>query len=257
MESKEEIKNRKRKGAIVTTIVHVLIIVLLCAYQMDKIDPKPGVIEIGWELDGMEDSELASKIKNTDVAPPVENITPPETSEDETKTITDDLSDISINENDKPKKEKVNPTKVKPEEKKPPKEPEVSNWLKKLPSGGGTPTIGKPGSGHGSSSNPGPGAGSEGVINGPSGSGGTGSQWVIDDRKPINLNLKQNNCNKTGIIKVYIKIDRAGKVISAADRGGTSLDPCLIRIALQQAKSIEYEPSNTINEGTIEIDLGL
>jgi hypothetical protein len=259
MVSKEEEKKRKKIGIVFTTVFHVLLILLLCAYQMDKIDPKPGVIEIGWELEGMEDSELASKIQNTDIAPPVENITPPKTSEDETKTITDDLSAISINEDKKPKKEKVKPSKEKLEDNKPPKDkkPAVSSWLKSLPSGGGTPSNGNPSSGPGSSLNPGPGAGSDGELNGPLGSGGTGNQWVIDDRKPVNLNLKHNNCNKTGIVKVYIKINRAGNVIYAADRGGTSQDPCLIRIALKQAKSIEYEPSNTVNEGTIEIDLGL
>lgn len=259
MGPKEEEKKRKRIGAIVTTVVHLLLIVLLCAYKMDKIDPKPGVIEVGWELDGMEDSKLASEIQNTDVAPPTENTPPPETSEKETKAITDDLGSISIDENDRPKKKKTKISKENPEDKMPPKEtkPEVSSWLKRLPSGKGTPSNGNPSGGPGSATNPGPGAGSEGATNGPAGSGGTGNQWVIDDRIPVNLNLKQNNCNKTGIVKVYIKINRAGNVIYAADRGGTSQDPCLIRIALKQAKSIEYEPSNTVNEGTIEIDLGL
>lgn len=259
MESKQEVKNRKRKGAIITTVVHVILILLLCAYKMDKIDPIPGVIEIGWELDGMDNTELASKVQNTDIAPPVEQTSPPETVQEESQTITDDLSDISLNEDDKIAKKKETPSVEKPEEKQPTKEvkPEVSSWLKNLPSGGGTPNIGDPSSGPGASSSPGPGAGSGGAVSGPSGAGGTGDQWVIDNRKPVNLNLKENRCTKTGIIKIYIKIDRAGKVIYAADRGGTSQDPCLINIAIQQAKSIEYEPSNTINEGTIEIDLTL
>ena len=104
---------------------------------MDKIDPIPGVIEIGWELDGMDNTELASKVQNTDITPPVEQTPPPETVQEESQTITDDLSDISLNEDDKIAKKKDTPSVEKPEEKQPTKEvkPEVSSWLKNLPSG--------------------------------------------------------------------------------------------------------------------------
>ena len=82
-----------------------------------------------------------------------------------------------------------------------------------------------------------------------------GSEMCIRDS--INIDQKRNDCNETGKVEVYIKINRQGEVVSAVDRGGTTQNQCLIKKALEQARGIKYSPSNTFNEGTIIIDLGL
>ena len=267
----EEEKKRKRKGLIVTLSVHTLAVVLFCLFGFDVVDPKAIGFDVEWAIEGVQDAGGEDNLENTsekianDNNPPTSSSSKSSAQEDE-QLITDDASDVTVKNSPTkkttpPKDVTINDTdKDNPNETKEiKKEDEVSDWLKNLP-GKGTAKKGadNPGEGKGDGEK----TGVEGEENGKgsasSGKGGEGgNRWDVDGRKPINIERKINDCNETGKVEVYIKINRQGQVISAVDRGGTTQNQCLIKKALEQARGIKYSASNTFNEGTIIIDLGL
>ena len=270
MES-QEAKKRKRKGLIVTISVHAVIITLFCLFGFEVIDPKPGGMEVEWAVEGIEDAGGENVNENTSETVSDKNDGPKTNQESaasasqEEELITDEQSDVnlestSVKDHTKKPKEttiKNNPKESPTETKEEKKEPEVSDWLKNLGSGSS-----RKGPNNEGNSGDGEKKGTQGTKDGKgtnnSGSGGIGGgRYNIDGRAAVDIKKMVHNCNKTGKVKVYIKIDRQGNVISAVDRGGTTLDECLIGVALQQAKSIKYAPSSTFNEGIITIDLGL
>ncbi len=272
--STQDSKKRKRKGIIFTTGVHVVVVILFCIFGFDVIDPKKGAVEVEWEIEGVVDAggkiedesvaqKLSDKIQNSSAA------SAKASAQQEEALITDESSDVSVKST--PVKEPVKKIKevtVNDSKKENPKEAEIpkkkspSSDLQKLleetakKRGEGKPKDEGVGNGenHGAKGNP----KSKGTSpNGGNPGGGGDGRWIVAGRKPIKINQKKNNCNKTGKVDVYIKINRQGNVIYAVDRGGTTQDICLIKKALEQANAIKYAPSNTINEGTITIDLGL
>ncbi len=268
----EEEKKRKRKGLIVTVSVHAIAVVLFCLFGFDVVDPKAVGFDVEWAIEGVQDAGGKDNLENTsekvanDNNPPTSSSSSKASAQEDEQLITNDASDVAVKNSPTktttpPKDvtvketEKNNPNETKEVQ----KEDEVSDWLKNLP-GKGTAKKGadNPGEGKGDGKK----TGVEGEENGQgtasSGKGGEGGdRWDVDGRKPINIDRKTNDCNETGKVEVYIKINREGKVISAVDRGGTTQNQCLIKKALEQAKGIKYSASNTFNEGTIIIDLGL
>lgn len=270
MESQES-KNRKRKGLIVTISVHAVVLVLFCLFGFEIIDPKPGGMEIEWAVEGIEDAGGENNQENTSEETSSENNTPKETSassssasQDE-ELLTSETSDVAVKSTpvkDKvkktPKDTKVKTTQdsdAKTEETKEAKRSSLFDDLEAAHAAN-KGKLNKGGEGSGKN------IGTEGKVNSggtdKSGTGGgNGDPWVIAGRKPVKIDKKRNDCNETGKVEVYIKINRQGQVISAVDRGGTTQNKCLINKALEQARGIRYAESSTFNEGTITIDLGL
>lgn len=268
----EEEKKRKRKGLVVTLSVHSIAVVLFCLFGFDVIDPKTVGFDVEWAIEGVQNAggednleNISEKVANDNTLPTSSSSSKASVQEDE-QLITDDASDIAVKNSPTktttpPKDVTINDTeKDNPNEtKEVKKEDEVSDWLKNLP-GKGTTKKGadNPGEGKGDGKKNGIEGEKKGKGSASSGKGGEGgNRWDVDGRKPINIDQKINDCNETGKVEVYIKINRQGEVISAVDRGGTTQNQCLIKKALEQAKSIKYSPSSTFNEGTIIIDLGL
>ncbi len=265
----DESKNRKRRGLIVTTTVHAIVLVLFCLFGFEIIDPKPGGMEIEWAVEGIENAggetldessaeEISKETNITKASASASNPTP------ENELISDESSEIF---------EKSTPVKVKKEKKitevkevKKESEAKEETEAEKGPSDAmkalGALTAqkrGEPKEGDGKGE--GEEKGTQGIKDGQgtstTGNGIGNGRWVVQGRVPTKVDKKVNNCNATGKIKVYIKINEAGKVYSAVARGGTSQNKCLINVALEQAKAIKYAPGNSKNEGVVTIDLSL
>lgn len=270
----QESKKRKQKGIIITVVSHAIAIILFCIFGFDVVDPKPAGLDIEWAIEGVQDAGGDDNLENTSETVAQDDTPPPNTSsakasaEQDNEIYSDAGSDVAVKNNPTINKTKTPPkdVTVKNTSEDNPKEtedivkkPKVSDWLKNLP-GKGTPKKGpnNPGTGKGDGDK----TGIQGDVGGKgtakTGQGGEGGdRWIVGGRKPVEIDQKKNNCNETGKVDVYIKIDRQGNVISAVDRGGTTQNSCLIKKAIEQAKAIKYAPSNTFNEGTITIDLGL
>tara|TARA_Y100000589_G_scaffold201348_1_gene189975 strand:- start:461 stop:1282 length:822 start_codon:yes stop_codon:yes gene_type:complete len=269
---KAEEKKRKRKGILITISVHAVAVVLFCLFGFDVVDPKAIGFDVEWAIEGIQDAGGEDNLENTsekdanDNNPPASSSSSKASAQEDEQLITDDASDFAVKntltkKNTTPKDVTINETKKNNpnESKEVKKEDEVSDWLKNLP-GRGTPKKGadNPGEGKGDGKKTGIEGEEIGKGSASSGKGGEGGdRWDVDGRKPINIERKINDCNETGKVEVYIKINRQGQVISAVDRGGTTQNQCLIKKALEQARGIKYSSSTTFNEGTIIIDLGL
>lgn len=267
-------KNNKKNGVIITTISHVIIIVLFCLFGFTKEDPKMG-ITFEWELEGIENAggktqevseaqKLSNEIQNSSASEAAAS------AQQDEELATDESNDVSVKTapTKEPQKKVKEVTltdskKDNPKETEQPKKEGPSSELQKLldatakKRGEGKPTDEGIGVGPNSGTEGDPNSTGTSPNGGTSGGNGAGEKWVIGKRKPVKIDQKKNNCNETGKVDVYIKIDRQGNVISAVDRGGTTQNSCLIKKAIEQAKAIKYAPSNTFNEGTITIDLGL
>ncbi len=270
--AEEEQKRNKKTALIIAISVHVFIVVFFCYRGFDIVDPKAIGFDVEWAIEGIQDAGGKDNIENTsekvadDKNPPISSSSSKSSIQEDEQLITDDASDVVVqNSTTKtitpPKDVIINDTdKDNPNETKEViKEVEVSDWLKDLPGRG---TAKKGTNNPGEEKGEGKKNGIEGEENGKgsasSGKGGEGgNRWDVDGRKPINIERKINDCNETGKVEVYIKINRQGQVVSAVDRGGTTQNQCLIKKALDQARAIKYSASSTFNEGTIIIDLGL
>ncbi len=267
----DESKNRKRRGLIVTTTVHVIVLVLFCLFGFEIIDPKPGGMEIEWAVEGVENAGGENNQENTSEETSQENQTPQETasasasSSQEEEIATEEDSEVAVESSPvkNPTQTKTNPTKVtetKTEETKEVKEePKQSrpSWMDAIEAKRTTKQGPNSSGGEGTGEN----AGKEGTPDGggtsTTGKGVGDGRWDVAGRAATKVEKKVNNCNATGKIKVYIKIDESGKVFSAVARGGTSQNKCLINVAIEQAKAIKYAPGNSKNEGVVTIDLSL
>ncbi len=98
----EESKEKKRKGLIVTTTVHIIVLVLFCLFGFEIIDPKPGGMEIEWAIEGVENAGGENNQENTSEETSTENQTPHEATsasasasqEEQIETV--DNSDVAV-----------------------------------------------------------------------------------------------------------------------------------------------------------------
>lgn len=272
MENKES-NNRKRKGLIITVSVHAIALLLFCLFGFEVIDPKPSGFEAAWEIEGVENAggeknkEVTSENPNqtNDIAK-LTDATQASTAQEE-QLITDKEGIITVKSSPiktptitKPKDVIVNNKKStsktdSPKETKPTVDPAVLAALGGMKKG--------------SKSDGGKGEGEEKGIEGdPKGGGkdlnGKGNKgdgkWSVEGRSPVQIGTHINSCGVSGKIIVLVKINRSGKVVSASDVGGTTQNECLVNLAISQAKSIKYAPSNSTepyNEGEIVMDYGL
>lgn len=267
---KQDEQNRKRKGLIITAVVHVAIVVLFCLFGFEIIDPKPGGLTAEWEVEGVENAGGEKMDDPSSENPNNTNQTPQNTSAsqqsaaEEEELISDASSDVSVKSTPqtkpKPKpKDVVVKDNPKANEQKADPSPSPDDALKRL-LGGMNKGDNKSG-GKGDGDNPGVEGDPNGGGNDKQGQGGIGKgRYDIGGRTAVNIGSHSNSCGETGKVKVWVKINRAGQVVSALDRSGTTQNDCLIKLAIKQAKSIQYAPTQggaPFNEGIVVMDFGL
>lgn len=262
----------KRNGVITTVIIHVVVILLLCLLGLPIIEPKKGGPELYWEIDGIEDAG-----GETNNAPTAENVSndqqfsksTPQAASQPTEAqdlVSDPTGDITIKSN--PDKTKTPPKQTEITTKKTPTEEPTKDKEEKNDFGEINDLFNQAsnkGKNSDGGSGTGPKAGQQGGPKGGDGIDGTGKgigdgRYDLGGRAALKIGKFQNNCQKTGIVNVWVKINRQGEVVDAVDRGGTTQDACLVKLAIQQAKSIKYTPTSSgplYNEGLIKVQLGL
>lgn len=257
----------KKKSAIITAVILLLLLFGVFNYGMKYLDPP---IEYGLAINfgnsNVGSGEPVEKTKKQSVPEKVEEVVekkveeaPSETSNEE--IITDDTAtDVPVVEKSKEKKEKVKeePKEVKPKETPKPKPSKATkdalNSLLNGTSKDGANT------GEGDDSKQGVKGNKDGDPNsskyyGNSGSG-SGGNYNLAGRKAVSKPIKKPNCQEEGVVVVSIEVDKNGKVIKAIAgvKGSTNTAPCLLKPAKEAALRTKWNPDSnapTKQKGTI------
>ncbi|WP_428741961.1 energy transducer TonB [Tenacibaculum sp.] len=237
----------KRKSAVITAIILILLLFGIFNYGMKYLDPP---IEYGLAIN-FGNSEVGSgePVEKTkaQATPQQEEVveeqveeTPEETVKEE--IITDDTAEeVPVVEKKVEKKEAVKetPKEIKPKEKPKPKpSKETTDALNSLLNG-----TSKDGAttGEGDDKQAGVKGNEDGDPNsdkyyGNSGSG-SGGNYNLAGRKALSKPIEKPNCQEEGTVVVSIEVDQNGKVIKATPgvKGTTNTAPCLLEPAKQAA----------------------
>ncbi|WGK66297.1 energy transducer TonB [Croceiramulus getboli] len=247
----------KRKSLTITTILHVLILILLFLVGMTYLDPPPenGIaINFGTSDVGSGNIQptkpIASAPKNTTPEPQ-----PQVTAPIKEEVVTQETEEAPVIKNE-PKKETPKPVVEKPKEvtKKPveqPKKPDPKpsqSTLDALSSITNGPTSeGEAAGGEGNDNTAGDKGSRDGDPNASSyygqgkGLDGDGN-YLLGGRKALNKAKRIQDCNEAGIVVVSIEVDRNGNVIKAVPgvRGTTNNSRCLLQPAKEAALATKF-----------------
>lgn len=250
----------KRKSAVITTVIMLLLIIAIFKFGMRYLDPPEeyGIaINYGTSNVGQGKPDVIKKVKaspkKVTESPPKEVKETPKTVED--KVITQDKDDAPVIEKPKEKKKETPKKEVKKEKpvekpKPKPKRPSkaTTDALNNLLNG--DKSDGKP-KGEGNDDEP----GLKGKKDGdPRSSKYYGNQGGTDGDKNYNLagrralkKPKQKpDCQEEGIVVVSIEVDKNGKVIKAIAgvKGTTNSAACLLKPAREAALRTEWNADN-------------
>ncbi len=257
----------KRKSAVITALLMVLVILLLFVFGLDYKDPPDeyGVeVNFGYTDKGMGDNTTSTEQVKT--APeqqqqqeqeevkqpeqPVEEVKPQETTPEE-EVITQDTEDAP-EVNNEPVKETTQPTEPVKEPVKEVKEPVKATPAPPKPDKSTTDALNNVlnGQANNGTSNNGDGdsnqAGNQGHIDGNpyanayyGGGSGNGSGYGLNGRKKLGVNKFPQDCNEEGKVVVKIFVNRSGKVIKTEIQ--QSDDPCLNTAAKKTAMSYKFD----------------
>lgn len=252
----------KRKSALITAIILMLLIFGIFNYGMEYLDPPEEYgVAINFGTSEVGSGEPVEKIKKISAPKIVEQ---QEVIEEEVKEtpkeiikeeiITDDTSkDVPIVEKVKevekePVKEVVKET-VKKEIPKPKPKPskETQDALNNLLNGNSS--DGKP-KGEGDDKE----VGVKGKENGDPSSNkyygntgsGSGGNYNLAGRKALSKPKEQPDCQEEGTVVVRIQVDRNGKVVyaEAGVQGTTNSSPCLLKPAKEAALKTKWSVSS-------------
>lgn len=259
----------KRKSAVITAIILILLLFGIFNYGMKYLDPP---IEYGLAInfgnsevgsgEPVEKTKAQATPKQEEVVEEVEEKVeevPEETIQEE--VITNETSEeVPVVEKPKEKKEEVKetPKKEKPKEKPKPKpSKETTDALNSLLNG-----TSKDGAntGEGDDNESGVKGNENGDPNsnkyyGNSGSG-SGGNYNLAGRKALSKPIKKPDCQEEGTVVVSIEVDQNGKVIKATPgvKGSTNTAPCLLEPAKQAALRTKWNADGnapTKQRGTI------
>lgn len=257
----------KKKSAIITVIILVLILVGVFNLGLQYLDPPEEyglAINFGDSNVGNGDPVVKSKVTNTpkkveEKLEKKEEIVSKKTIKE--KVITQTTKDAPVVEDPK-KKKKEKPVEkkkvIKPKEApkpKPTKESQdiLNNLLK------GNSKDGK-NKGEGDDNNTGVKGSKDGdpkssKYYGNKGSGGD-SNYNLAGRKALSRPIEKPECNEEGIVVVSIEVDKNGKVIKATPgvKGSTNTAACLLKPAKAAALKTTWNPdpnAPTKQRGTI------
>lgn len=263
----------KRKSAVITSVILVILLYLIFNYGMSYLDPpiEYGIaVNYGTSDVGKGKPKVIEKVKATP-KPPVkeekveeeveEEVIPKETIKEE--VITSEEKEAPVIEKPKKEEKKEEPKEeVKEEKPKPkpkPKKPSKStldafnNLLK------GDKSDGEP-KGEGDDNEDGLKGNEDGDPKSPNfygnkGSGGD-SNYNLAGRNALRKPIKQPDCEEEGTVVVTIWVDKAGKVIKAVPgaKGTTNTAKCLLepaRLAAMQTTWNAASDAPKEQKGTI------
>ncbi|QOW11033.1 ferric siderophore ABC transporter substrate-binding protein [Kaistella flava (ex Peng et al. 2021)] len=274
---KNEEKDRRR-SAIITVLISLLLFLGIFFYKFTKITEKPEqvttmLINFGDNREGAEVEEPANQegslAANTEVTPeakpePVKEVVEPVVKE---KIITGNNTKIST-----PKVEKVvkveakTPTKTNPAKATPiktnPAKATTPNSNTGTGDGKGTAAVGNLLKGRGTKTGTQGNSTTPGNSGDPLGGEGNGDSKIGVDRKLVGFipgtmgrggAQPAHNCSASGSINIAYTVDKAGNVVSARRSGGVS-DPCVVTASVSWVKQfVKAEKSNSSSTGVYSI----
>tara|TARA_B100000795_G_C22686894_1_gene394023 strand:+ start:131 stop:946 length:816 start_codon:yes stop_codon:yes gene_type:complete len=260
-------KSRKRTGIIITTVVHVLLVVFFILFGFKVVDPKIDT-EISWQVQGVEDAggennETPTAEKTQPTKENQQSASASSQASDKQQLVSDEQSPATIKstpiKSETPPKE-VTDTKEPTDKTQDSKENEgPSDKMKNLMSAY-KKGINNPG-GNGDGEKKGTEGNEETKGKDNLGKSGEGeSKYGIPGRKATNIGHQNNDCGMSGTIVLKITINQQGIVTNAIQVDGTTANQCLINQAKAFARQIKYAPSSggvKTNEGTITIKYSL
>ena len=283
IQHKKNAEADKRRSAILTLLISLLLFLGIFFYKFTKITEKPEqittmLINFGDNRNGAEveepanqDGSLAAAAENTD---PVEEIVPEEKPEPvkeivkpvvKEKIITGTNTKVSAPKVEKVVKatapKKATPTKTTPKKVTPAKAT-TPNSATGTGDGKGTAAIGNLLKGRGTKTGTQGTAGTIGNAGDPLGGEGNGDSKIGIDRKLVGFipgtmgrggAQPLHNCSASGSINIAYTVDKAGNVISARRSGGVS-DACVVSTSVAWVKQyVKAEKANTSSTGTYSI----
>ena len=280
---KNEEKDRRR-SAIITLLISLLLFLGIFFYKFTKITEKPEqvttmLINFGDNRDGAEVEEPANQegslAANSEVTEPIEEVVPeakPEPIKEMAKPVVKEKIITGTNTKvSTPKAEKVvkakTPTKSTPTKTTTPKKASQAkaatpNSTTGSGDGKGTAAIGNLLKGRGTKTGTQGTSGTTGNAGDPLGGDGNGDSKIGVDRKLVGFipgtmgrggAQPSHNCSASGSINIAYTVDKAGNVISARRSGGVS-DACVVSTSVSWVKRyVKAEKSNSSSTGTYSI----
>ncbi|WP_034690390.1 hypothetical protein [Kaistella palustris] len=283
---KKNSENDKRKSAVLTLLISLLVFLGIFYYKFTKITEKPEelttmLINFGDQQNGAQTEEPANQegslAANTETELPetaAENLpeTKPEPKTEVAKPVVKEK--ILTGTNTKvsaPKVEKAIKT-TKPNAnsasskstttKSAPAKPSTANAKTGSGDGKGTAAIGNLLKGRGTKTGTQGTAGTTGNAGDPLGGDGNGDSKIGIDRKLIGFipgtmgrggAQPTHSCTASGTINISYTVDKAGNVVSARRSGGVS-DPCVVTNSVSWVKKyVKAEKANTSSTGVYQI----
>ncbi len=284
IQHKKNQEKDKRRSAIITLLISLVLFLGIFFYKFTKITEKPEqvttmLINFGDNRDGAEVEEPANQegslASNSEVTEPVEEVVPEAKPEPvkavvkpvvKEKIITGTNTKVST-----PKAEKVvkakTPTKSTPAKTTTPKKASPAkattpNSTTGSGDGKGTAAIGNLLKGRGTKTGTQGTSGTTGNAGDPLGGDGNGDSKIGIDRKLVGFipgtmgrggSQPSHNCSASGNINIAYTVDKAGNVISARRSGGVS-DACVVSTSVSWVKKyVKAEKSNSSSTGTYSI----
>ncbi len=248
----------KRKSFTITTILHVLVLLLLFFFGLNYLDPpiESGIaINFGTSDVGSGNIQPTQAIKSAPRNTSPEPV-PQKTTEIKEEVVTQEIEEAPVVKNE-PKKETKKPlteeVKEKPKEqpvkevKKPDPKPDKSTTDALSSILNGPKSDGTAKGGEGDSNKPGDKGDPSGDPNASSyygtgkGLDGDGN-YQLGGRKALSKPKRVQDCNEAGIVVVSIDVDRNGNVIKATAgvRGTTNNNSCLLDPAKEAALATKF-----------------
>lgn len=274
-----EAKDR-RKSAVITLLVSLLVFLGIYFYEFTKITEKPEevtmmLINFGDNQEGVQNEEPANqegslassseiavqeKVAQPVVTPVVEKTVQPKATPQKVVTGTNTKVTATKTKKAAPAKTKNNSTKAAPEKKT--AKASSANSSAGSGDGRGNAAIGNLIRGRGSNTASQGTAGTTGNAGDPLGGDGNGDSKIGVDRKLIGFipgtmgrggSQPSHSCSSSGTITIAYTVDKAGNVVSARRSGGLS-DPCAVSTTVDWVKRyVKAEKSNSSSTGSYRI----
>ena len=284
IQHKKNEEKDKRRSAIITLLISLVLFLGIFFYKFTKITEKPEqvttmLINFGDNRDGAEVEEPANQegslAANSEVTEPIEEVVPEAKTEPKKEMVKPVVKEkIITGTNTKvstPKAEKVvkakTPTKSTPAKTTTPKKASPAkaatpNSTTGSGDGKGTAAIGNLLKGRGTKTGTQGTSGTTGNAGDPLGGDGNGDSKIGVDRKLVGFipgtmgrggAQPSHNCSASGSINIAYTVDKAGNVISARRSGGVS-DACVVSTSVSWVKRyVKAEKSNSSSTGTYSI----
>ncbi len=270
---KENEKKDRRRSAIITGVIGLLLLLALYLYKFTRIIPVEEqittmLINFGDNRNGSNTEEPANTEGSLASNTTVENPNPfsepqPQTPEVRERIITGSNTRVSAQKTEKKAVTPKTTSKTNAKSRTSSSVKSTNSNQKASGDGQGTAAVGNLIRGRGSK----PGSqgtnGTTGNAGDPLGGDGNGDSKIGVDRKLIGFipgtmgrggSQPSHSCSASGTIHVFYVVDKSGNVTSASRSGGIA-DPCAVSTTVAWVKRyVKAERANTSSTGTYRID---